>query len=400
MIAAESDAGLALQGCTDKINEKRHSAEPGQRTLHVEEQERTPDVFVCSPKEMAQVVLDADVGGEHVLQKQQSCTLKEKEKEILPEAQGEERAVGVSRDLVFPLEDMSTVAKTVVSDREEARRAEEAWRLEENKLATKRAAEAEELAREKELFVKKYAKPTPVLVCLKGDSSSDEEDEITRGRLLKKYDSIFPAKGVRPVNKVGMIHIPVANQPMKPDPEPIQGLTSSLPTSSEAGIMGATLTSQNHSLEEQILHDVKTELIEEQWMRKRKADIDAELTERVNKKFKSAKEDLFKSAKEDLLKSAKEDLLKSLYDDLQAGRVQLPIPEPSTKPCNPSHILSDVSNAHFPTNAPLVIPPSIAHVIPDSTDPVVSLIFRKDSDVVPCTLDLLTLSKFDSRQNI
>ena len=289
--------------------------------------------------------------------------------------------VGLSNCAMPPLEAPSAAKDIEMSEREEARRAEEAWRAEAEKVAKKRAKEKEDLERENQLFLKKFAKPPPDRIVLHSDSS-DEEDEIVRARLLRRYNCVLPRKGTRAVNRAGHIHFPVVVQPEKPDPEPLPVPNPSHPTSS--GPASASHSFQPLSLEEEIFRDVKTELVEERWMRKRKAEIDLELTERVNKKFAESKQDL----------------LKSIYDDFHAGRVPFPFPEPSSRPGNRSEIHSGISNAGTPIVPPLVIPASTAPVIPDPSIPLVSPIFiEPEPEIVPCTPDPLLLSQFDGKQD-
>ena len=280
----------------------------------------------------------------------------------------------------------SQIAGSPQSEREEARRAEKAWKTTKEANAKRKAAEKEAMAKEEEDFVKKFARPAPSRIFLKGDTSSDDDDDLTRGRLLRRYNCIWPQAGVRPVDRVGKTHV---NQPTppprKPEQEPVPEPSLSMPTSSGSGNVGASF-SFHTTMEDPARIDMKTELIEGQWMRKRKAEIDLELEERVNKKLQAAQEEM---------KAQHEAMIAKLYADIAAGRVQLPIPDPSSRHGNRSEIQSGVSNAASPFELPLPTPTPATPVVPDS-EPLVSVACRVDPDIVHCTPDPLLLSQFDA----
>ena len=279
---------------------------------------------------------------------------------------------------------------THVSDCDDARRAERAWKTareaELKRKAAQKEAEKEALAKEEEEFVQKFSRPAPPRIILRSDTDSEEDDDLTRGRLLWRYNCIWPKAGVRPVDRVGNTHVNMPTpEPRKPERVPEPEPSSHVPTSSGPGSAGASF-SFHTPLEEEARVVMKTELIEEQWMRKRKAELDRELDERVNKKLKAVQEEM---------KAQNEAMVAKLYADIAAGRVQLPIPDPSTRPGNLSEIQSGVSNAGSPLRLPLPTPTPATPIVP-VPDTLVSPISRVDPDLVPCTPDPLLLSQFDA----
>lgn len=148
--------------------------------------------------------------------------------------------------------------------------------------------------------------------------------------------------GANPVNRVGHVHVRPIIHPAKPDPD---ATTSSAP---------ASTVPQTLSVEATMARDVKTELIEDQYQkRKRKADFDfdAEFDERMNKKLVDP--------------TYTESLLQKLMDNIATGRLKVNLPMPSSRVDIPSEIQSGVSIANAPSCIAPSPPPSIvAPILP------------------------------------
>lgn len=207
--------------------------------------------------------------------------------------------------------------------------------------AARKKREREEQARDLQRFVESTSKQQSQKVCivLAGDSDSDDDiDETARGRLLERYNCMY-VDGANPVNRVGHVHVRPVTHAAKPDPD---ATTSSAP---------ASTVPQTLSVEARMARDVKTEIIEEQWMRKRKADFDAEFDERMNKKL--------------IDPTYTDNLLQKLMDNIATGRLKMNLPMPSSRVDILSEIQSGVSIANSPSCiAPSPPPPIVAPILP------------------------------------